>query len=171
MQRSLLAEHVVDVFGMFPYQYEHGPCSDSDPTSDSEQELELDSLWTVGINCQLFVHMALEELFGLVLPREYRSSELFSCPKLHDIFRLESDTITNSGVRAGDICFFGRNNQFPQKDATCPIAKSLHLGVFLDETTVAHACYVAGGVVVQSLPEILAQPRYQILYAVRRIQK
>jgi len=158
-----MAEHVIDVFGMFPYQYEHGPCSDKD------REIDLDSLWTIGINCQLFVHMALEELFGLVVPRDFRSSELFSSAELQDIFRLESDTITESSIQGGDICFFGRSNNSPQKDANCSDAKKLHLGVFLDETTVAHCCYIAGGVVVQSLQEILAQPRYQTLYAVRRI--
>lgn len=165
MQRSHLAEHVIDVFGMFPYQYEHGPCL------DTEKNLDLDSLWTIGINCQLFVHMALEELFGKVLPREYRSSELYSCSDLQDIFRLESGTITISGVQAGDICFFGRSNQFPKKDTNCPAAKRLHVGLFLDDSTVAHCCYVAGGVVVQPLQEILEQPRYKSLYAVRRIKK
>jgi hypothetical protein len=166
MQRSLLAEHVIDVFGMFPYQYEHGPCL------DSERELDLDSLWTIGINCQLFVHMALEELFGMVIPRHYRSSELFSSTELQDIFRLESGTIMeSSSIQAGDICFFGRSDYSPQKNENCSDAKKLHLGIFLDANTVAHCCYVAGGVVVEPLQKILAQPRYQSLYAVRRIKK
>lgn len=147
----------LELFGDLAYCYLNGPLV-----------ADMEAVFETGLNCQLLVHLALDELFPhlATLPKDWRSSELFA-----DGTRLKWIRAPRYG-QAGDICFLGRREWCPQLMVENQDAQSLHLGLLLEpdpDPWILHASYVAGKVVVERLSEITRHARYQRLFAIKRI--
>ncbi len=136
-----------------PYRFESGPdCGHSD-----------EEMMTKGMNCQLFVHRAILDQFGIELPKEMKSKEMFEDNVLLDeIFDIAM-------TRRGDLFFFGTENLVD--------FRRLHIGIHsgeVDEQTgapkIVHANYIDQGVGIWSLDKFSAHRRYQSLYGIRRLK-
>ncbi len=135
-----------------------GYCYDNGPLLDC-----LESIFESGINCQLLVHIVLEEVFGIGLDKDMMSSELFADQQTVKHIRTDQ-------TQPGDICFFGPIDLCPEPDPENKAARKLHLGVVISgepEPMVIHAA-VGRGVVIEPVTQIQQAKRYAQLWAVKR---
>ena len=122
---------------------------------------------TKRMNCQLALHVALEEFFGLALPKYLRSKELFyNRYFLQTIHRVTQPIETMqefdfTQARRGDIFFFS-------KTATA-YARRYHLAVYLGEKSFFHAVQ-HHGFVLWSVDEFVASKHYSFWHGVRRVK-
>ncbi|HEX7018100.1 MAG TPA: hypothetical protein VF209_04305 [Patescibacteria group bacterium] len=151
------ARFLVDTLQDVPYKKAHGPLS----------EVNVDDLWTDGLNCQLFFHLVWEELFGWVLPRWMRSSELYADTNfLQEVKRGEE--------RPGDVLFLGRAEWIPSKRPDCRQAQQLHLATIVvadQNPLLIHMRWQKGergGVMLESLSQVQQCSRYERLFAIKR---
>lgn len=131
-----------------PYRYENGPA-----TSRHLSE---------GVNCQLLVHLALNLLHGIDLPPTMMSKEIFED---HEFF----EEIPLNSTSPGDVFVFGRNTEAD--------FRQLHLAIKVDEDPrikqplLIHATNIEKAVAVWSLSQFLSHPRYEKLFAVKRLKQ
>lgn len=131
-----------------PYRYENGPMADSRPVD--------------GVNCQLLVHLALELLHGINLPPAMRSKEIFEDQEFFAEIPLDTASL-------GDIFMFGK------ADETDP--RQFHLAVKIDEDLrtqqplLIHATNIEKTVTVWPLIQFFSHPRYEKLFAVKRLKQ
>ncbi|MCB9813611.1 MAG: hypothetical protein H6772_04360 [Pseudomonadales bacterium] len=104
LHRNLVApKHLTELFTGYKYEFTNGPLVKS-----------LDQIEQDGLNCQLLVHMALEEL-GFSLPKWMRSSELFEDEVFLETVlkqQISSRKLAHMELpdsRVGDIWFFSNN--------------------------------------------------------------
>ena len=139
-----------------PYKYENGPLAEVD--------------WFVeGLNCQLLIHLAYQEFYEVILPRELRSSELYA----------DTDWLVEKSletVSEGDLVFFGPSNLNPIKDPNNADAKKLHLAMVSNvngSVDLIHA-RPSSGIVIDTLEQVMSYRRgkkrakpYEKVFAVK----
>lgn len=133
-----------------PYNFQHGP-----------HVVSSEELIHQGVNCQSLVHLLYKDLFGIVLPEEMRSQEIFKDEKLFRVVDLAEEQPS-----LGDIFVFGKERAPNYK---------LHLALFTgeidaqDELLLIHANMLEG-VSVWPLSRFAQYRRYQLLKAVKRLR-
>lgn len=117
-------------------------------------------LLTEGVNCQLLTHKVLAILFEVNLPAEMLSKEIFEDQVCFSELRPEE-------AKLGDVFIFGKQEE---QDF-----RRLHLAVYVDRDNHAntpillHASGIDGRVSLWPLDKFSQYPRYQKLYAVKRL--
>ena len=164
MKQEQLRKFITDLTVGINYNYHIGPML------DSPNKIDFD-----GMNCELFVHIVLEEIFGLPLPKSMRSAEIFYSFGLLKSIEVEDLNLPNGALRPGDILLFASNlTREPS---------AYHLGVYLytdqvDGPTIGHFSKFASAYTgdnyqspcqVQPLTQILQNPHYQYLMGIRRV--
>lgn len=118
-----------------------------------------------GVNCRAVVHWHFEQRYGLVLPEDQLSLEMFT--NTRDLFRVVEP---DESPLEGDIYFFGR-----KRNGHAP--KTFHVAVFvghyetrgdLADPLLLHATRETGRVCLWPLTLFASYPRYAVLYGVRR---
>lgn len=147
-----MKEDLVALFEGIPYNIEHGPLI---------QEAD-DAL--AGINCQLMLHIVMEEL-GYALPKEMRSSELYEDTQfLQDVYPNRGD-----GWRVGDVLFsYSKEVDFDPRDLHVSVCVAVEAGM----PQFIHAIKFKGThqnpVVVWELDDFLQSNRHGAIVAVKR---
>ncbi|OGM75909.1 hypothetical protein A2210_00940 [Candidatus Woesebacteria bacterium RIFOXYA1_FULL_40_18] len=114
-----------------------------------------------GVNCQQLTHMILATLFQIRLPTEMRSKEFYEDQKYFTQVLVKEATI-------GDVFIFGR----PEENDY----RKLHLAVFIGQDSdgsalLIHANGVDKQVSLWPLDKFSQHPRYEKLYAVKRLKQ
>lgn len=132
-----------------PYKFEHGP------------QARLGAwVFREGMNCQLLVHLAMQEFYGVSLPAEIGSKEIFKGNGW--FYPVDKDTLA-----VGDVFLFGRQHEVDPR--------RLHLAVYIgsqENTAVPllmHATSIEGCVSIWPLEKFLVHDRYRQLYGIRRL--
>ncbi len=113
-----------------------------------------------GTNCQLLAHAFLLHNFGITLPVDQRSQEMF-----HNTRGLFREVTYDESWRCGDLFFFG--------SAHLTDYRRLHVAIYLrqeakGDSLLLHASYKDGAVTTWPLTKFFTEGRYSGLYAIRR---
>lgn len=163
------------------YSYPNGP----------HQNLSLEELKTLGLNCVAFSHLLIESL-GSSLPAHLRCAEMFFDQEhlellwgLESIFKGRQIILNEQNLKFGDLFFFGpvefleeienfKNNLQTDDRGDLVCGKFLlHIAVFAGfdrngKMQFLHANYVDDGVSLWSEDDFYEKKRYQLLYAIKR---
>lgn len=147
-----MKEDFLALFEGIPYNIENGPYIRA-----AEDVFD-------GINCQLMLHIVMEEL-GYALPKHMRSSELFEDESLlRPVYPNKGD-----GWRVGDILFsYSREVDFDPRDLHVSVCVAVEAGA----PQFIHAIKFKGTnenpVVLWNLDDFLASSRHQAIVGVKR---
>lgn len=142
-----MAMSEIEAFLNIPYCFENGP---SAPDKDD------------GLNCQALVHLFYKKVFGISLPEEMLSKEIYEDTTLFDFVDPEGE------LRRGDVFIFGK----PEVNH-----KKLHLAVYIGEKDergsplLIHANTVDGKVSIWPRDKFSRNPGYEKTYAVKRYRQ
>ena len=141
-------------FTGIPFNKEAGPT-----VLNGQEEL------TEGINCQGLVHK-IYNYFGHNLPPSFRSREIFEDEEL--FFSLSLDNLDPFSLAKLDILIFGRQDVID--------FRKLHLSVYTGELDkdqnplIIHSTRVEQQVVIWPLQKFFTFPKYEKLYAIKRLK-
>ncbi len=153
----------------FKYEFTQGP--------DNAHTFELAVV--DGINCISLAHFMLKELFGVTLPTNFKSLELYKDTEYFD------DVSDVESMKLGDLVWFGLSDPPIKLDEFEPDYKDgellnwhdfpvRHVGIYTGDKTsdfeILHATPVDNTVTVWPLQKFQDYEKYKQIYGVRRLK-
>jgi hypothetical protein len=172
-RKAIVAEALLDYLSPeYRYEFNNGPNVVRDP----------ETARAIGLNCEVFVFLALEKLFGHRLPERLRALEMYRDRTLF----IDIDTIEQS--QKGDVVFFTPSGGRAALDSFIPLYDShgsmvnaaqmprVHLAVSMGaeaatcEIELMHANYNDQGVSIWPLARFSEHPRYREIAGIKRLE-